>query len=713
MNRADLGIHACHDRAWKWSPQSHLSKKTYLNEVLPRLFLLFPFYNASSTFSRKYNLGGRVNARQLGVDFYSQELKAAALYPPAAQPRGTIQCILGVGAGGIVLLAEQYIVGQRNAIHHHSDSSFTVTDASPLLASVSLPPWNTSSRNSENNIVTSSTSSGAIFHHDGCHVAVAKFALKFIPLEGASRYTIEHCLREVQVLRCCNFFSIMKVYRSYVTVRSEVTGVEETIDMRDGISARSDITAVAMELEYLNCGDLRAELETRASQRPRRFFSQRNILLIFVQLVMALHYLHNRHNTLHRDIKAANVILSSNGLVKLADFGFSKPYQVPDGVRTACMGSFCGTPQYMAPEVWSAEPYGEKADMFSLGVLLFEMMEMRRPFSGPSIESIRRSILNCQKKPPHFENDMYCWVLRVLVMRLLDNDPSQRPSALQILAMPLMRETIGTLLGIVYRSTVSLTSSGDDTNKSGVALNAALESDGGGVLSTSPRPPLHTTSRTSSRTSSSKAFSISGQDRGAILADVRGVVDDIVSYLVQPGRAPTTRSSSQFTTSNVSGSLPPLVIPSSVSHDVPVAPSPSSTTAARRDDVLTTVMSGPLLKESSKGEWKRRYLQLVRRDLKSHSPSTALAVQCSSTTSTSYELHLSASQSSREQGGHMKVQQLNGYIDCYPMGMDEYNGFALQSDNGSSLRFICKTSEEQGEWVDALLTSISRQRCLV
>jgi serine/threonine protein kinase len=117
------------------------------------------------------------------------------------------------------------------------------------------------------------------------------------------------------------------------------------------------------------------------------------------------------------------VFLTMSGLIKLGDFGFSREY---DQTVSGDVGkTVCGTPYYLAPELWNSARYGLKADMWSLGVVLYELMALRKPFSGNTMRQLVGNVLegNIDELPTHYSVE-----LRTLCTDLLSLDPEKRPS---------------------------------------------------------------------------------------------------------------------------------------------------------------------------------------------------------------------------------------------------------------------------------------------
>ena len=108
------------------------------------------------------------------------------------------------------------------------------------------------------------------------------------------------------------------------------------------------------------------------------------------QITAALMHAHGR-GVVHRDLKSANILVSDDGGVKILDFGLARRFAAPDtatvtasGMSFEAPGTIAGTLAYMAPEVLRGEPAGVRTDLWSLGVILYEMAAGRRPFSGQS-----------------------------------------------------------------------------------------------------------------------------------------------------------------------------------------------------------------------------------------------------------------------------------------------------------------------------------------
>ncbi len=137
-------------------------------------------------------------------------------------------------------------------------------------------------------------------------------------------------------------------------------------------------------MDFADGGDLGQKIKEQAG----KFMPENTILDLFTQICLGMKHVHDR-KIIHRDLKGANVFLTKKGIVKIGDFGIAKVLSCT--VQQA--RTMVGTPYYLSPEIVQSKPYNSKTDIWSMGVMLYELCALRPPFDAPSIHLLSMKII--------------------------------------------------------------------------------------------------------------------------------------------------------------------------------------------------------------------------------------------------------------------------------------------------------------------------------
>jgi serine/threonine-protein kinase len=155
--------------------------------------------------------------------------------------------------------------------------------------------------------------------------------------------------------------------------------------------------------------------------RERGHLDPEEAVDILAQSCRGLDYAH-RNGVVHRDVKPGNLLLSADGMIKLADFGIAKAAEQSDITK---VGSVLGTAAYLSPEQARGEPAGPPSDLYALGVVAYQLLAGRLPYQAASLTDLARQ----QSTPPPRLDDLVPGVpatLAAAVQRALAGDPEQR-----------------------------------------------------------------------------------------------------------------------------------------------------------------------------------------------------------------------------------------------------------------------------------------------
>jgi len=166
-------------------------------------------------------------------------------------------------------------------------------------------------------------------------------------------------------------------------------------------------------MDFINGGELFYHLQKEQKFTPDR------VRFYCAEIVLGIEYLHNS-GVIYRDLKPENILLTDEGHIILTDFGISKEGLEADDARTA---TFCGTPEYLAPEVLQGKGYTKAIDWWSFGTLMFEMLTGLPPFYSQDVQQMYFKIMHAKLE---FPDTLDQEDTRSILLGLLERDPAKR-----------------------------------------------------------------------------------------------------------------------------------------------------------------------------------------------------------------------------------------------------------------------------------------------
>ncbi|KAI9275557.1 kinase-like domain-containing protein [Phascolomyces articulosus] len=179
-------------------------------------------------------------------------------------------------------------------------------------------------------------------------------------------------------------------------------------------------------MDYVPGGELFSYLQRE------HYLNEDRARFYVAEIVCALEHIHT-HQVVYRDLKPENILLDAQGHVALTDFGLCKELKRDNETTT----TFCGTSEYLAPEMVLQQPYTQAVDWWSLGILLYELLVGGAPFHSVHLDVLYRKICKAPLKFP--AQPSVSPEAKDLIAKLLDRNPETRPAAAQVKAHPFFR----------------------------------------------------------------------------------------------------------------------------------------------------------------------------------------------------------------------------------------------------------------------------------
>mmetsp|Transcript_11976 Transcript_11976/g.20807 ORF Transcript_11976/g.20807 Transcript_11976/m.20807 type:complete len:319 (+) Transcript_11976:93-1049(+) len=187
------------------------------------------------------------------------------------------------------------------------------------------------------------------------------------------------------------------------------------VTLKGVLNEREDNPVIIME--FLEGGSLQTYLH-----KNRKLTTARDVVRIALDIAEAMLYLH-QHHIIHRDLNSRNVLLDANGHAKVLDFSQSRLIPDEGDYMTRNLGSF----RYAAPEVIRLENYSTSADVFSFGVLLWEIAHAETPYAGMKDYKAANAVATKSLRPPLTVTEVCPEELNLLMAKCWDDHPEKRP----------------------------------------------------------------------------------------------------------------------------------------------------------------------------------------------------------------------------------------------------------------------------------------------
>jgi len=210
--------------------------------------------------------------------------------------------------------------------------------------------------------------------------------------------------KEVEILKELDHPNIIKYYNSF----HKEDYLYIIIELIDGMTLAEYIASVSEKHQTI---------------------PEEEIWNIFIQLCEALHYLHVEKHIVHRDIAPTNIMINRKGTVKLMDFGLAKDLEQQSGM----LKSFAGTVVYSCPEIVQNLPYTSKADIWSLGCVMYELMSLKAAFLAKNPLMLAKKIVDCDYEP--LDDKKYSGHLISIIKACITVNSDKRPNLEQLVSL--------------------------------------------------------------------------------------------------------------------------------------------------------------------------------------------------------------------------------------------------------------------------------------